>query len=758
VAATPLPAGPARDRRAGVADLLAVAAGAGAFALVAARALRVPITHDEAFSYLRFVAVPAAEAFSFRGTDAANNHVLLTALDRLLVAALGPSEIVLRLPVVAAFVASMVASWRLLRGRTVPAVALAGLLVIGLNRLGVELFSLARGYGLGAGLALCGLGLVVRAVEEDLRPLPALGGLSLLVLAALAQLTFLDVWAGASAALLLVGAARSLRRGDGPAAAGGGLLRAARLVLPPALACGATAIPLAIAMRSGGALYAGGRNGLVADTLATVVRETLEPARWAEALKVPVALAAVLATAFVALAVLALLASREGPGEGAAALLVGATYLFSLLAVAAQARLLGVGYPVDRMAWSFVPLLVLSTCLAAGRLLRRSGRLLGRVAHGIAAIAAAGAVVQLAATADVSRSRLWWFDADTPKVLEEVARRVAPGHPGTGTVSLGASWILEPGLNYYRLVRGLSWLQPVDRTGLSGLRDVYVVASPDAGGEESSGLATVAAFERAGTRLAFAGPERLGAVARLAAEGALPAPDAGRALAPPARVAWVPVVVRAGGLDGAAWRSDLRIVNRSGTTATVLVGTRWKGELRQGVVGVGPGAAITLADVAGQLGVEGSGPLEVRSAGDVDATASVYDAARRPGPSTEAGSWLRAARPGTGWRAGEDGRLEGLEESERARTNVALLNLGPGVADVSVSYLDGRGEVVGGARRVLPPLGGSQESRPFAELAAHGDAAGASARFVVRRGAGVVAWATVIDAASHDVRVVPAAP
>ncbi|MHB8801071.1 MAG: hypothetical protein ACYDBY_21725, partial [Thermoanaerobaculia bacterium] len=149
-----------------MADLVAVLAGVAVTVLAVLRAILIPITHDEAFSYLRFIDVPLGESFSLRGTDAANNHHLLTLLDRILVAFLGPSELALRLPVLASLVAALAAAWLLLRRRCPPAVALAGFLVFSLNRLGVELFSLARGYGLAVGLSLCGIYLLVRAAER----------------------------------------------------------------------------------------------------------------------------------------------------------------------------------------------------------------------------------------------------------------------------------------------------------------------------------------------------------------------------------------------------------------------------------------------------------------------------------------------------------------------------------------------------------------------------------------------------------------
>ncbi len=741
------------------ADLAALGAGLVVTLYAALRAARVPVTHDEAYSFLRFVIAPASEAWSFRRPDAANNHLLLTLLDRVLVPLLGPSELVLRLPVLLALAAALAAAWLLLRRRCPPAVALAGFLVLACNRLVLELFSLARGYGLAIGLALCGLALLARAAESGFRPLPAAGGLSLLVVASLAQLTLLDVWAAASLAF----AALAVRAAGRPAAGASGTRArtvggALAAVAVPAAACAATAIPLAVTLKRSGALYAGGGTGLFADTVGSVVRETLEPAPWAGALDGPIAIAA----AAVALGVLAgtfvLLLRRPGLPDDAGPLLLGSTFVLTLLAVEAQARLLGVAYPVDRIALPLVPLLVLAAALLAGPFLRSGGRTFRATANGISIAVSVAAVVQLVATADLTRSRLWWFDADSRSVVEHLDRLVAGRRAAPGSVSVAASWILEPGLNYYRVVGGRTWMRPVDRTGLGGRRDFYVVAVPDAGGDEARGLSALERFEAAGTLLAVAGPERLrSSVLRLVAAGALEEPVPASASADEENVAWIPVVVRARGLDGAEWRSDLRIANTLGSPATVLVTLRRNESLRQGAVGVPAGAEVTVLDVGGQLGLDGSAPLEVRTRPGVEVSASVYDASRGRPAASEASAWFRSVAARDRLGAGVVGRLEDLEESPRARTNVSLLNLGPSLVEVEISYLDRRRRVLGVVRRVLSPEESVQEARPLAAFDGAAPLSGASARVAVLRGEGVVAWATVIDTSTRAVRVVPSA-
>jgi hypothetical protein len=55
------------------------------------------------------------------------------------------------------------------------------------------------------------------------------------------------------------------------------------------------------------------------------------------------------------------------------------------------------------------------------------------------------------------------------QIFEALER--APKPPGQ--IRLGISWVLEPALNYYRDVRRATWLMPVQRDGVGGVRALW---------------------------------------------------------------------------------------------------------------------------------------------------------------------------------------------------------------------------------------------------------------------------------------------
>jgi hypothetical protein len=136
-------------RRAGRFVTLAVPAFFSAF--LVRRAVRVPLTYDEAASYLKFV---RADAFSLFNFTWATNHFLSTVLARLFCLAGGDNELMLRMPSLIGYGVYVWFSVLILRGVSNRAIALAGLLLLNLNPYLLDYFALSRGYGLWFGLQM----------------------------------------------------------------------------------------------------------------------------------------------------------------------------------------------------------------------------------------------------------------------------------------------------------------------------------------------------------------------------------------------------------------------------------------------------------------------------------------------------------------------------------------------------------------------------------------------------------------------------
>lgn len=450
--------------------LAAAALGSLLFAYTAIRAVQIPLTHDEAFTANHWVAGGPLAILTFDGPERANNHVLNSLLAGACQSVFGRIPLALRLPNLVAHAAFLVASWRLLSRVAGTGAALAGFALLNGNPLLLELFGLARGYGLALGFVAPALLFAIRALEaEEIRLRDESACYALLVCGVFAQLVVLDVFAAVALTFALF---RLFRLARVPAE--GRLRQAARESIPVVAASVCllvTAGPMLISMRRAGALYAGGTAGLWHDTVGSVVRISLLNLS-------PSFVQAALAALGIGLVALTALAAYRlvRPGTGGRAFLA----LFSVLVilgatVQAQHLFFGAKFPEDRIATVFLPFVVFAFAAACGATPapfdRAAGSMLG--AAGILALAL------FARRANLTRSDLWWFDADNVHMLEDLDR-LRVSRPGAfHSVRLSISWHLEPSLNWYRQTEEFAFLSPVSREGPFEAADYAFVLGQD---------------------------------------------------------------------------------------------------------------------------------------------------------------------------------------------------------------------------------------------------------------------------------------
>src|SRR5262249_21592196 len=149
-----------------LAHAAAAVLGVVLLAHVALRASHLAFTHDEAFTFTRWIATPIRKTLTFDGPERANNHLLSTLLAKLSGHFLGKSELPLRLPNVVPFGVYVALAWLLLSRLAPPALAFGGLVVAAADPLLLEIFGLCRGYGLSLSFLAAALLLARRALEE----------------------------------------------------------------------------------------------------------------------------------------------------------------------------------------------------------------------------------------------------------------------------------------------------------------------------------------------------------------------------------------------------------------------------------------------------------------------------------------------------------------------------------------------------------------------------------------------------------------
>jgi hypothetical protein len=414
---------------------LLVAAAALLLAYTAFRAAVLAMTYDEAWS-VTLLRQSAWDLVTFRQAEI-NNHALNTLLMKAARRLLGPHTLTYRLPNVAAHALYLAASLALVR-RMRPAVAAAAFALLNLNPFLLDFFSLARGYGLAAGLALCGVACLDRALERPGRAWET-AAVGCLALATLANLSLLHALAAAQGVVVLLAAERrALVRDAWPS-----------LLVTTGLA--AALLPSFRRLEAAGQLVWGGTDGFWRDTVGSLARTFLyrdAPGRTAAALTVLVGMLVA------ALAGTALAAWRR---HGSSLPRTPALVFFLLLCLPALSttvlhHLAGSRFLTERTALLFVPLFGVAVAHAAA--IWAEGRW-GRAARAGLVAAALLLAAHAARSGNARYTFTWRHGAD----VTEVVRLMEDEHRRSGTpVSLMVSWPFKMPIRYYARQRDLGWL------------------------------------------------------------------------------------------------------------------------------------------------------------------------------------------------------------------------------------------------------------------------------------------------------------
>jgi hypothetical protein len=476
--------------------LVLAALSAAAFAYATVRTIRIPIVHDEAQTYFQFVAGPWGAGLLDPRIPGPENNNLNAILSVAAWKIFGGGDLAFRLPNLLAYPLFLVATARLALRQSTAALSVAAFLLLNANAFAVEFFSLSRGYGLGLAFLASGVAFLVGALERPGRTwVPASLGVICLGLAAYAQLSFLFPLAACAAAGFIREAWRLVSRARSP---NSGSSSDPSLLIPLCISVPflLVLVPYSMELTRLGRTFMGGVRGLWSDTVVSLLAafRNLLPQ---EAPRAPLLEAALAAVLLLLAAAVVVRPARLSP----LSLVPAGLLALSALGIELSCRLFGARYPVERAALGVQFLFLAAATGVAGEWIarRRSG---WKPASAAVFLSAALAVAAFAAAANTTHTLLWRYDADTPRMLDDLDR----AHRERGfarPVRLGITWLMEPSINYYRVRRHLAWLLPVTRFRLAAQNPDFCYWTPgDDDDARAIGLVPLAVYPTSGNRFA----------------------------------------------------------------------------------------------------------------------------------------------------------------------------------------------------------------------------------------------------------------
>ena len=210
---------------------------------------------------------------------------------------------------------------------------------------------------------------------------------------------------------------------------------------------------------------------------------------------------------------------------------------------------------------------------------------------------------------------------------------------------------------------------------------------------------------------------------------------------------WIAAAAHGGGAHGSIWRTDVCLLNRSGETASAdLTFHRDNGETGTYSTTLFDGQQLVLGDIVAELGMAGSGAIQLNADGPLLASSRTYNS----GEDGTFGLFLDGVSTQGAADEGDIVWLPQLRQNESFRTNIGLSNTGDVQARVRIVLYDASGGELVSRWKTLEAGGWMQLQEPFARLAGRSDIVSGSAKIEVDSGNGLIAYASVIDNATND--------
>ena len=162
--------------------------------------------------------------------------------------------------------------------------------------------------------------------------------------------------------------------------------------------------------------------------------------------------------------------------------------------------ILDVNYPQDRSAVFLIPLLGIAVIFAMNDVLNLQIRVARIMSLSIAVMVALILSVNFLPSVNFHSTTVWPYAADAKRMLADLEREKIEEH-GSQTIRLGIDWWFAPTINFYRVTRDLTWLEPVTRKGLEGEYDYHYFHPGSFELIEARGVQIIQEYEIAGNRL-----------------------------------------------------------------------------------------------------------------------------------------------------------------------------------------------------------------------------------------------------------------
>ena len=447
--------------------LSVISIGSILFLFVFAKSYVSSFTHDESFSYLNYCNESFMEIISYSNWYT-NNHVLNSLFMKYSEQLFGSSEIALRLPNLLLLVVYMVYSYMLFKN-TNPFLTIAMFSLMCTNHLLMDLFGLARGYGMSCGFMLMSLYHFIKYFKDNKITNLALFHTAAL-LACLSNFLLLIFYA----AIMLVYNLLVFMYSKFIIAEKYRFFKSNKMHIVPLLIVIIVLYEPVRRVLTYNTFDFGGKTGFYPDTITHLILNTFH------GINLPPFTQLVLQIIFTCLVLISLfiilrmiIHRNKAFFEQYLGFIISCflLILISIIIILLHV-ILGADYPIARFSIFLFPVFMVQIGFLVHYLLSlKYEKVILTVISGIAL----SSMISFWLRANLYSSVEWAYDMKTENMIQILASHRERNNPGTDNVKLGINWLFEPTINFYRVTKGIDWLLPVDRNGINKNDDYYYI-------------------------------------------------------------------------------------------------------------------------------------------------------------------------------------------------------------------------------------------------------------------------------------------
>ncbi len=450
-------------------------------------------THDESVTYLGFVHDSFMDIISFSNWYT-NNHILNTLFIKYSELLFGNSEIALRLPNLLLLVVYMFYGYQLFKdSKPFLTISVFTLLITSLSL--IDLFSLARGYGMSCGFMLMSLYHFMAYSKVPNKKDLILFHFGAL-LASLSSFTMVTFYV----ALLMVYNVQlfiSIKLVQGEK------FRFFQInkghIIPLILVAAVLFEPLRRVI-SNSDLNFGGKNGFYQDTVHSLIFNVFHGASMPAEIFLLFQFLFTVVVLIPLVLILVKIYQKQTTFFTEQRALITSTLLMILIPVIIimQHIILKSDYPISRFSVFLVPLFIIQFGFLINYFSVTEFKKTSIIIMvGLSLVSA----VSFVNKADLESSAEWKYDANTKNMLQTLdSLRIQNGNNPLH-ISLGINWQFEPTINYYKETKNLDWLGTIDRDGISDADDFMYLFYREFQTMNTENYEVVKAYENSGTIL-----------------------------------------------------------------------------------------------------------------------------------------------------------------------------------------------------------------------------------------------------------------